>query len=311
MKIVFMGTPEFALPSLNILAANGYAIAAVVTAPDRERGRGLHVTFTPVKQAALDAGYSILQPSSLKDPVFTSALRDLEADLFVIVAFRILPREIYSLPAKGSFNLHASLLPRYRGAAPINWALINGDRETGVTTFFLQERVDTGSIILQSRCAVDEDATAGELHDRLAILGADTVLRTVQMIESGTVHPVPQPNDAATAAPKIFREDCRIGWNRSTEQIHNFVRGLSPHPAAWTIHRERVIKIYRTRRLPGVCADARQEGHITVDNGRLIVATADGTLEILELQQEGKRRMTAEEFLRGYVFNRGEWFEEP
>ena len=308
MKIVFMGTPEFAVPSLEILGKNGHTISAVVTTPDKERGRGQQMSFTAVKRAALDAGYPVLQPVSLKDRSFADALREYAADVFVVVAFRILPREIYTIPPKGSFNLHASLLPKYRGAAPINWALMNGETESGVTTFFLQDAVDTGSIILQSRTPIHEDMTAGELHDQLAMLGAGSVLQTVNLIQAGNVIPLPQSNSGATSAPKIFRDDCRIRWNRTIREIHNHVRGLSPYPAAWTVHRGKVIKIYRTR-TAAVMMPALESGSIFAHEGRLFAVAADGPIEILEIQQEGKRRMTAEEFLRGYTVNTGEKFD--
>ena len=308
MKIVFMGTPEFAVPSLEILRKNGHTISAVVTTPDKERGRGQQMSFTAVKRVALDAGYPVLQPVSLKDPSFTAALREYAADIFIVVAFRILPREIYTIPPKGSFNLHASLLPKYRGAAPINWTLMNGETESGVTTFFLQDAVDTGSIILQSRTPIHEDMTAGELHDQLAALGAGSVLQTVNLIQAGNVAPLPQSNSGATPAPKIFRDDCRIRWNRTIREIHNHVRGLSPYPAAWTVHRGKVIKIYRTR-TAAVMMPALKSGSVFAHDERLFAVAADGPIEILEIQQEGKRRMTAEEFLRGYTVNTGEKFD--
>jgi len=308
MKIVFMGTPEFAVPSLEILGKNGHTISAVVTTPDKERGRGQQMSFTAVKRAALDAGYPVLQPVSLKDPSFADALRESAADVFVVVAFRILPREIYTIPPNGSFNLHASLLPKYRGAAPINWALMNGEIESGVTTFFLQDAVDTGSIILQSRITIQEDMTAGELHDQLAVLGAVSVLQTVNLIQAGNVVPLPQSNSGATPAPKIIRDDCRIRWDRTIREIHNHVRGLSPDPAAWTVHRGKVIKIYRTR-TAAVMMPALETGSVFAHEGRLFAVAADGPIEILEIQQEGKRRMTAEEFLRGYTVNTGEKFD--
>jgi methionyl-tRNA formyltransferase len=303
-----MGTPEFAVPSLEILDKNGHTISAVVTTPDKERGRGQQMSFTAVKRAALDAGYPVLQPVSLKDPSFADALRESAADVFVVVAFRILPREIHTIPPKGSFNLHASLLPKYRGAAPINWALMNGETESGVTTFFLQDAVDTGSIILQSRITIQEDMTAGELHDQLAVLGAGSVLQTVNLIQAGNVVPLPQSNSGATPAPKIFRDDCRIRWDRTIREIHNHVRGLSPYPAAWTVHRGKVIKIYRTR-TAAVMMPVLESGSVFAHEGRLFAVAADGPIEILEIQQEGKRRMTAEEFLRGYTVNTGEKFD--
>ena len=221
-----MGTPDFAVPSLEILLKNNFTVSAVVTTPDKPRGRGQQVSFTPVKEFALKHSITVLQPDSLKDPLFISQLTALQPDLFVIVAFRILPKEVYTIPEKGSFNLHASLLPKYRGAAPINWAIINGDNESGVTTFFLQDKVDTGNIILQSRVPIIGEMSAGELHDALSDIGSKAVLETVQLIESGNADAKQQDNTVASPAPKIFKETCRINWNQPMETVHNFIRGL-------------------------------------------------------------------------------------
>lgn len=301
-----MGTPDFAVPSLEALIAAGYPIAAVVTGVDKPRGRGQHLTPTPVKEVALCHAIPLLQPSRVTDPGFASAVRACAPDLAVVVAFRILPREVFAIPSRGTFNLHASLLPRYRGAAPINWALMNGDGETGVTTFFLEDSVDTGNLLLQSRLQVGPDDDAGTVHDRLALLGARLVVETVQQIEAGTIVPQLQDSTLASPAPKIFREQCHIHWSASALQIHNFIRGLSPHPCAWTMHRERPLKIYRTRVTPRV-ADG-PPGTVSVSGQSLSVTSADATLEILELQQEGHRRMTTPEFLRGYKVASGECF---
>jgi methionyl-tRNA formyltransferase len=310
MKIVFMGTPDFAVPSLELLLKNGYSVSAVVTAPDKPRGRGQQISFTPVKATAVHHSIPVLQPDSLKDPHFIAQLTSLDPDLFVVVAFRILPKEVYTIPTKGSFNLHASLLPKYRGAAPINWALINGEQESGVTTFFLQDKVDTGSIILQRAVPITGDMDAGALHDVLSDIGAGAVLETVQMIERGTAVPQQQNDLLATPAPKIFKETCRIVWDRPAATVHNFIRGLSPYPAAWTMHKGKTIKIYRTRN----AAVSRQlsafsPGSVIVENTSLLVKTSDSALEILELQQEGKKKMGAEEFLRGYRFTNIDQFE--
>lgn len=299
-----MGTPDFAVPSLEILISNNYSISAIVTAPDKPRGRGQQVSFTPVKECALRHSLPLLQPENLKENGFISALQKLDADLFVIVAFRILPKEVYTIPSKGSFNLHASLLPKYRGAAPINWAVINGEKESGVTTFFLQDKVDTGNMILQARVAIRDDMNAGELHDVLSDVGAEIVLQTVRLIELGKANPRPQENASATPAPKIFKETCRINWNQSSAAIHNFIRGLSPYPAAWTMLDGKQVKIFSSEKekseirnpklgsIPGSCT-------ISDSGKRLFASTADGTIEILELQQEGRKKMSAEEFLRG------------
>jgi len=304
LRLVFMGTPDFAVPSLEALIAAGYPIAAVVTGVDKPRGRGQHLTPTPVKEAALRHHIPLLQPFRVRDPEFAAALRACAPDLAVVVAFRILPREVFAIPPRGTFNLHASLLPRYRGAAPINWALMNGDGETGVTTFLLEDAVDTGNMLLQSRLPIGPDDDAGTVHDRLAVLGARLVVETVQRIEAGTIVPLPQDGTLASPAPKIFREQCQIRWGGPARQIHDFVRGLSPHPCAWTMHRERPLKIYATR-MTSRFADAAP-GTVSVNGQSLSVSTADATLEILELQQEGHRRMLTSEFLRGYKVASGE-----
>jgi methionyl-tRNA formyltransferase len=300
MNIIFMGTPDFAVPSLEILLENNFAVSAVVTAPDKPRGRGRQVSVTPVKEAALRHSLPILQPESLKDHEFVAQLSSFEPELIVVVAFRILPREVYTIAKRGAFNLHASLLPKYRGAAPINWAIINGERETGVTTFFLQDTVDTGNILLQNRIPVTDEMTAGELHDRLSVIGASTVLETVRLIESGKATPLPQNDVLASPAPKIFKETCRIEWDRPSELVRNFVRGLSPYPAAWTLLDGRSMKVFRLHTTDHSGRNA-EPGTISIVEGReMLVRTSDGWLEILELQMEGKKRMTAEEFLRGY-----------
>ncbi len=304
LRIIFMGTPDFACPSLSILLEHHYTIAGVVTAPDKPRGRGQHVTFTPVKEYALRHNLNVLQPESLRDPLFIETLRSLQPDLIVVVAFRILPPDVFQLPPLGTFNLHASLLPKYRGAAPINWAIINGETETGVTTFFLREKVDTGNIILQERVTIGENETAGELHDKLSVIGAQLVLKTVQLIERGTVQTIPQNDTLATPAPKIFKQQCRINWNAPAQTIHNFIRGLSPHPAAWTTHNNKLLNIYRTHYHPSVQASPGTIYRCTPKE--LLVGTKDGLIQILEIQQEGKRRLLIDEFLRGYRISEGD-----
>lgn len=311
MRILFMGTPEFAVPSLNILADRGYQVAAVVTVPDRPRGRGQKTQASPVKVAALSRSIPVLQPEDLSHPSFISELRAIAPDLIVVVAFRILPPAVFQLPPKGTFNLHASLLPKYRGAAPIARAIMNGESETGVTTFLLQERVDTGSILLQARVRIGPDETAGELHDKLAEVGAEIVLQTVRLIELGKAEPRPQNDSQATSAPKIFKEDCRIDWSRPANVIHNFVRGLSPVPGAWCMLNGVLVRVFRTSRTvsgregqgvahPGVILRA--------DDGSLTVQTGDGPIAILELQQEGRKRMGVAEFLRGFALREGDRF---
>ena len=307
MRILFMGTPGFAVPSLQMLLEHEYSVVSVVTAPDKPRGRGQQMSYTPVKQFALERHLPLLQPNNLKDLEFAERIRLLHVDLMVVVAFRILPREIYTLPARGSFNLHASLLPKYRGAAPINWAIINGERETGVTTFFLQDKVDTGSIILQSKIPINDRDTAGEIHDKLASVGAQLVLATVKRIESGSVELLQQNDSMASPAPKIFKEHCRIDWNKPAVQIHNFIRGLSPHPTAWTLHNGKTLKMYRSMVLPSPQKSAGTVIHVSPD--ALQIGTQDGTLSITEIQQEGKRRLDIKEFLRGYKVHVGDQFE--
>lgn len=306
---MFMGTPDFAIPSLRLLLEHKHSILSVVTAPDRPRGRGQEITFSPVKEFALENQLSILQPENLRDPEFVSAVSDLRPDIIVVVAFRILPKEVYSIPRLGAFNLHASLLPKYRGAAPINWAIIEGETETGVTTFFLQDKVDTGSIILQARVKILPEETAGELHDKLAEVGAEIVLQTARLIELDKAERHIQENSRATPAPKIFKEGCRINWNNQGPKVHNFVRGLSPHPCAWTIHEGRVLKIYRTQIPELTSPESRSPGTIVeVGKKSLRVATNRDTISILEIQQEGKRRMGVEEFLRGYPLHQEDKF---
>jgi methionyl-tRNA formyltransferase len=306
MRLVFMGTPRFALPSLEILLDHGYDVAAVVTSADKPRGRGQELGSSPVKELARASGLQVLQPDNLADPQFINSLKSLGADLFVVVAFRILPKQAYVIPPKGSFNLHASLLPKYRGAAPINWALIRGEQETGVTTFFLQEKVDTGSIILQARVKIGPDETAGELHDKLAEIGGEIVLQTVRLIELERVSVRPQDDSLASDAPKIFKEDCRIQWSKSAGEVHNLVRGLSPSPAAWTMHNGKLLKIYRTKTSRGRERSSDPGLVIAMTPGSLEVQTGEGVVTIVELQQEGRRRMGVEEFLRGYRMKIGD-----
>lgn len=306
-RLVFMGTPEFACPSLEALLQAGYTISAVVTAPDKPRGRGQHVSSTPVKERAVKRSLPVLQPESLNDPQFLDVLRALHPDLIVVVAFRILPPEVIRIPTHGAINLHASLLPKYRGAAPIQWAIINGEKETGVTTFFIQEKVDTGAIILQERVPIGDEETAGELHDRLSVVGASVLVKTVQLIESGHVVPQPQDESQVSRAPKIFKDDCHIQWNRTAQEVHNFIRGLSPNPTAWCLHKSKLLRIFRAR---AVSDGSRSPGTVLrCTPTELLVGTASGSISVLEIQQEGKRRLTIEEFLRGYRIHEGETLE--
>ncbi len=298
MRIIFMGTPEFAVPSLDILFRHGYDIVGVITAPDKPGGR-LGIIQSAVKQYALAQGLHVLQPEKLKNPAFLEELKSLNADLQVVVAFRMLPEVVWQMPPLGTLNLHGSLLPKYRGAAPINWAIINGEAETGVTTFLLRHEIDTGDLLFQDALPIGENDTAGEVHDRMMQLGADLVLRTVQALEQGTAQPQPQPAGAATHAPKLSTETCRIDFAQSTAAVHNFVRGLSPYPGAWTLLDGKTLKILRATK------DERTEkispGEFFSDGkSELKISTLDGFLQIQELQLEGKRRMTTREFLNGY-----------
>lgn len=304
-----MGTPEFAVPSLKLLYENNYKIESVVTVPDSRKGRGLKISESPVKVFAHQNNLNILQPVNLKDIEFENQIRFLEPDLIIVVAFRILPKEIFNIPKYGSFNLHASLLPKYRGAAPINWAIINGESETGVTSFFLKEKVDTGNIIIQKRTEIMTDDNAGTLHDKLTFLGAQVVLETVRMIESGNNSVTEQDNSLASAAPKIFKEDCFIRWNQQSRDIHNLIRGLSPYPGAYTHIENKSVKILKSLLSENKSNDTA--GKIFIESRRLYVNADDKLLEICELQPEGKKRMSASDFingldkdkLSGYTFN--------
>ncbi len=311
--IVFMGTPQFAVPTLGLLADSGYQIKAVVTSPDKPRGRGLKVSPLPVRQFALDRGFKTLQPVSLRDESFLASLDSLKADLFVVVAFRMLPKQVWQMPGYGTINLHASLLPWYRGAAPINHALIGGEKITGITTFFIDQQMDAGNIIGQRSLAIGDDETAGELHDRLMTEGAALVLDTVDAIRLGTARATPQPEQSEAniewkAAPKITRELCRIDWTQPSQEIHNLVRGLSPQPGAFTLLQPPEgdmleAKIIRTS-LTAQCGCPKEANWCTDgDRNRLFIATGDGYIEITELQMPGKSRLSAEVFLRGSRLN--------
>lgn len=300
-----MGTPEFAIPSLDKLINSRHKVELVVSAPDKKRGRGKIFTPTPVKEFAAQKGLIVLTPADLKEENFISRLKKINADLFVIVAFRILPKEVYSIPLKGSFNLHGSLLPKYRGAAPIQWAIINGEKETGVTTFFLEEKVDTGNIILQEKLPIDVKDDFGSLHDKMMMLGAEVVKKTVDLIDEGNIRLLKQDNSKASPAPKITKEICRIDWNKSADQIHNLVRGLSPYPCAYFELNGKTYKVFKTKIVnhhPAVDDLPLSPNRIVTTKHEIFFNTGNGILQILELQPEGRRRMTAEEFLRGYQF---------
>lgn len=311
LRIVFFGTPDFAVESLSRLVEGGYNIVGVVTMPDKEAGRGHKLLQSPVKQYALAHGLKLMQPERLKNPQFIEELRALNADLQIVIAFRMLPEAVWAMPPLGTFNLHASLLPKYRGAAPINWAVINGETETGVTTFFLKHEIDTGDIIQQRKIAIADDDNVGIVHDKLMVMGADMVIETVDAIIAGTVKPVPQEKlcnagTEPTPAPKIFKETCRIDWNRPARDVRNLVRGLSPYPAAWTeitdaagtVH---TAKVFETALASDITATGRRPGEIWNNGtGRLLAMCSDGAVEIKQLQLAGKKRMPAADFLRGF-----------
>lgn len=301
IKIVFLGTPEFAVASLKILHQAGKEIVGVVTAPDRPAGRGRAVQTSAVKDYAELAGLNILQPTNLKSLEFLKELSDLEADLFVIVAFRMLPEAVWTMPGLGSFNLHASLLPDYRGAAPINWAIINGEKETGITTFFLKHAIDTGDIILQQKEPILPEDTVGTLYERLMLRGAQAVLETVEMLANGDVPTIAQKLPSKEKhAPKIFKETCQVDWSRTGSEVHDFVRGLSPYPAAWTELEGKTMKVFWGE--PGSHRDL-QPGEVYSDGKTLLLfGTADGSYSVTDLQLQGKKRMAVTDFLRGYTF---------
>lgn len=303
MKVVFMGTPEFAVSILDRLIQDGIEVKAVVTAPDKPSGRGLKVHESAVKQKALENNLPILQPVKLKDPDFLQELEAFQADLFVVVAFRMLPKEVWNLPPKGTINLHASLLPNYRGAAPINWAIINGEKKTGVSTFFLNEEIDTGAIIDQCETEIGENESVGELYMRLMAIGSDLVSSTLKKIESGEVKAIEQDEldlSQIKHAPKIFREDCEIDLSKSAQDVHNHIRGLSPYPAAWMNWKDKngeskVFKIYRSE----LSDEAVGEKKLLGRKDEILIACSDEYLRVLEIQAEGKRRMSAKDFLLG------------
>lgn len=306
LKIVFLGTPEFAVESLDTLVTNGFNIVGVVTMPDKPAGRGHKLLHSPVKQYALAHGLHLMQPVNLKDEDFVARLRSLDADLFIVIAFRMLPMVVWQMPRLGTFNLHASLLPRYRGAAPINRAVMNGDTETGVTTFMLKHEIDTGDILGQERTAIAPDECVGDVHDRLMHIGARLTLKTVNDILAGTLTPVPQDQllkgEAPTPAPKIFKDDCRIDWTRPAHEVHNHVRGLSPYPAAWTMMsidgtEPAMAKILEIKVHPE--HTSTHPGRVTITNDTIQVECADHTVTVERIQPAGKRPMNTADYLRG------------
>ncbi|MBR1667066.1 MAG: methionyl-tRNA formyltransferase [Bacteroidaceae bacterium] len=311
LRIVYMGTPEFAVESLRALVEGGYNVVGVITMPDKPMGRhGSVLQPSPVKQYAVEQGLRVLQPEKLKDPEFVEELRSLKADLQIVVAFRMLPEVVWNMPPLGTFNAHASLLPKYRGAAPINWAVINGDTETGITTFFLKHEIDTGDIIQQVRIPIEETDNVEVVHDKLMVLSGKLVTETVDNIIAGTVKSIPQDHFKdipLTPAPKIFRETCRIDWNQHTKQVYDFVRGLSPYPAAWTTLQGKSVKIYETEK-EGIAPQGKPGTLATDGKTYLKVATNDGMLNIKVLQLEGKKKMAVADLLRGLKIEENAFF---
>lgn len=303
LRLVFLGTPDFAVTSLAALVEGGYNIVGVVTAPDKPGGRGMQLQQSAVKKYAAEKGLNILQPQKLKAPEFLASLKSLHADLQIVVAFRMLPEVVWNMPPMGTINVHASLLPQYRGAAPINWAIINGEKETGVTTFKLKHEIDTGDILLQEIVPIGEDESAGELHDRMKEAGAQLLVRTVEDLAHGRLRETPQ-SAAATEikhAPKIFTETCKINWDAATEDVYNLIRGLAPYPAAFTDLDGKKLKIYKASK--EITAPMTTPGtHVTDGKTLLKFACTDGWLHVQEVQLEGKKRMSIAEFLRGYRF---------
>ncbi|MBS1909025.1 MAG: methionyl-tRNA formyltransferase [Bacteroidetes bacterium] len=299
-----MGTPEFAVTSLNALVNAGCTIVAVITAPDKPAGRGMALQQSAVKQYALSKGLNILQPEKLKNPGFITELKKLNADLQIVVAFRMLPEVVWGMPPMGTINLHGSLLPQYRGAAPINWAIINGEKETGVTTFLLQQQIDTGNILMQERFPITESDNAGTLHDKMKEIGAAVLLQTVQEMANGTLQSKPQniaDEQQLKHAPKIFTETCKIDFNKPVEEVFNLIRGLSPYPAAFTLFNNKKLKIYSADK--NLTPPQIAPGHWQTDKKNYLqFACSNGSIHVLELQLEGKKKMKIDEFLRGYRF---------
>jgi methionyl-tRNA formyltransferase len=297
LNLIFMGSPDFAVPSLESLHKSSHNILAVVTNPDKRRGRGGRTSPSIVKQKALELGYPVIETDSAKNPSFIETIRKLKPDLLVVVAFRILPPELLSVPEYGSVNLHASLLPKYRGAAPIHWAIINGEKKTGCTVFFLDEKVDTGHIIIQKSTPVGHEETTGDLYDRLKMLGADLLVEAVDMINQGNVSKIPQDHDKATSAPKIYAEDGKINFKKSSEEVHNKIRGMTPFPGAWAYYDNVKLKICKARPGPDYHLDP---GKLEFSNGKLLAGCGEGTVELVEVQIPGKQRVKGADFANGY-----------
>jgi len=299
LRIIYLGTPDFAVPGLERLVQEGYNVVAVITAPDKPSGRGLTLQHSDIKKSALALGIPVLQPEKLKVPEFLAELKSYNANLQIVVAFRMLPEAVWNMPSIGTFNLHGSLLPQYRGAAPINWAIMNGDKETGLTTFFLQQEIDTGDILLQVKEPILEEDTFEVLYNRLKNIGAALILDTVHLIEKGNYTPKPQNTDQVLKpAPKIFKETCQIDWNKSEDEIYNFVRGLSPYPCAWTNLNGKNYKIIAVKKTNDT-SSSQEIGSTSQEANRVYVQCKNGKLELIEIQAEGKKRMKTEDYIRG------------
>ncbi|MEC8090659.1 MAG: methionyl-tRNA formyltransferase [Bacteroidota bacterium] len=313
LQIIYMGTPAFAISPLQKILDSEHQVIAVVTAPDKKSGRGKQLTASPIKVFCIENNLPILQPPNLKDESFVSELKEHNADVFVVVAFRMLPKEVWSIPSKGSFNLHASLLPKYRGAAPIHWAIINGEEETGVTTFFINEQIDTGEIIAQKQTTILPDENTGNLSNRLESLGADLVIETLQSIAAGKVNTIPQPKTEEHLAPKLKRENTRLQWNEDGKVIERFVRGLQPYPCAWTsLHNSGTstyCKIYQVEFFEA--KQMLQPGCVFIDNRKLMVSVQNGSIHVKRLQLQNKKPMSDFELLNGYEMNDQAYFENP
>lgn len=294
-NIIFMGTPEFAVPSL-ISINEKYGVKAVVTVPDKPKGRGLKLSYSPIKEKAIELGIPVLQPEKLKDESFIENLKQFQPDIIVVIAFRILPKEVFLLPKIASFNIHGSLLPKFRGAAPINHAIITGEKESGLTSFILGEKVDTGNMLLQYKCNIDDNMTAGELHDNLMPEAANLSLQTIEILLSGNYQPIIQDETLASPAPKIFRENCKIDWRNTQEQVHNLIRGLSPYPGAWTMFENKQFKILRTMKTNKNI----EQGKFIIKDNKMLVGCSDNALEIIEIQPENKKPMSIKEFINGW-----------
>jgi len=303
LRIIFMGTPEFAVASLSKLVDEGCHIVGIITAPDKPAGRGMELQQSAVKKYALEKGLTVLQPEKLKDPQFLETLKSLNADLQIVVAFRMLPEVVWNMPPMGTLNLHGSLLPQYRGAAPINWAIINGEKITGVTTFKLKHEIDTGDVLLSEEIKIEEEENAGTLHDKMKEIGAEVLFKTVLGLAENNIQEKPQSNLNIKHAPKIFTETCKIDWSKTAEEIHNLIRGLSPYPAAFTFLDEKKLKVFSAKK--EINTPQVNPGLFDTDGKTFLrYACADGYIHLLELQLEGKKKMKIEDFLRGYRFER-------